>query len=328
MNRVCPECGKTSEWEIISREEEFNVKREAIQVCVELLKCPECGVEFEDMNSEKDPYALAYEEYRKRKGMVFPAQIVEFRKKYNLTQKELSSLLGFGDISLSRYENGSLQDEVHDQLLKFVMEKQNLLNLIKQKPDVLPRDKKIEISDRLEKEITIATTIENYFANGIPSIITGNKLFDLSKVVNLFKAFTYPNGVYKSKLLKLFFYADFSCFKSNNYSITGLKYAHLPYGPVPDQYDFLLGAMQKIDNEIVADIQTIGEYIGEEFKSTNPPESNAFTNEEMKAILDVNNHFREFSAKQIEDFSHDEKGYKETKKGELIPYSYAIDLKI
>jgi putative zinc finger/helix-turn-helix YgiT family protein len=328
MNRVCPECGKKSEWEIISREEEFNVKGEAILVKMELLKCPECGAEFEDLNSENDPYALAYEEYRKRKGMVFPAQIVDFRKKYNLTQKELSSLLGFGDITLSRYENGSLQDDVHDQLLKFAMEKESLLSLIKQKPDVLPKDKQNDIRSRLEEEITLETTIDNIFNNGMPSDSTGNQVFNLSKVINLIKSFSYPNGVVKSKLLKLLFYVDYFHYKKNNISITGLKYAHLPYGPVPDQYDFLLAAIQQIDKDIHIEIQTYGEYVGEVFKSNKPPKQDVIDEEAKKSVLFVDSFFRGFSAKDIEDFSHDETGYKETVQGEIIPFTFAKDLKI
>ena len=328
MNRVCPECGKTTEWEKLTRTEEFEIKDEKIVIEMNLLKCPECGAEFEDMNSGKDPYNLAYEEYRRRKGMVFPSQIVEFRKKYNLTQKELSNLLGFGDVTLSRYENGSLQDVAHDQLIKFAMQKENLLGLIKQKPDVFSIEKRNELIERLEKEVTSCSLIEKIFGYGIPNTYSGNKTFDLNRVINLIKSFTYPDGEVKSKLLKLLFYADFSSFKITEVSITGLKYAHLPFGPVPDQYDYLLGAIQKIDEDIKVEIQPIGDYFGEIFISHKPPEPGIFTEENLRIIKFIDNHFREFTAKYIEDFSHEEKGYKETKQGEMIPYTYAEDLQI
>jgi hypothetical protein len=35
--------------------------------------------------------------------------------------------LGQGGATLSRYENGALQSEAHDQLLKLVMQPENLL---------------------------------------------------------------------------------------------------------------------------------------------------------------------------------------------------------
>lgn len=328
MDRVCPECGKKSEWEIITHAEKFDVRGEEIIIEMEILRCPLCGAEFEDMNSEIDPYKQAYEEYRRRKGMVFPDQIVEFRKKYNLTQKELGKLLGFGDITLSRYENGSLQDEVHDQLIKFAMQKENLLGLIKQKPNAIQKEKREGIIKRLEKEVTIESTVEKVFGYGMPDINSGNQVFNLKKVINLIKRFTYPNGVVKSKLLKLLFYADFGCYKNNGISITGLKYAHLPYGPVPNNYDYLLGAVQKIDEDLQVEIQARGDYPGEIFISRKPAEAEIFNEEETQVILEIDNYFRNFTSKAIEEFSHAEKGYQATKKGELISYSFAEDLQV
>ena len=65
--------------------------------------------------------------------MVQPIQIRNLRKIYNLTQKELSDLLGFGDVTLSRYENGALQDETHDTLLRLALDPKNLISLIKER---------------------------------------------------------------------------------------------------------------------------------------------------------------------------------------------------
>jgi len=328
MNRVCPECGKTTEWVTITQEEEFNVKGEAILVKVELLKCSECEAEFEDMNSENDPYALAYEEYRKRKGMVFPAQIVEFRKKYNLTQKELSSLLGFGDITLSRYENGSLQDEAHDQLLKFVLQPTNLLSLIKEKPFVIPESKHEHIRNILDNEI-----IKEYYFSKISSrreadIFSGYKTTDFNRVLHLVKYFAYPLGVVKTKLMKLLFYSDFKAFKEFKHSLTGLAYAKYPYGPVPEGFQLLLGMMLEMDPSISTEMQFIGNYQGEVFKSSTAPKVDAFNDNEWAIIKDVQNRFEYFTSKDIKNFSHEEKAYQENSMFELIPYSYADELLI
>jgi transcriptional regulator with XRE-family HTH domain len=258
--------------------------------------------------------------------MVYPAQIVAFRKKYDLTQKELSELLGFGGITLSRYENGALQDEAHDQLLHFVMQPTNLLDLIKQKQDVFTDIKRKNILSRLDQEVTTATLIKEYFKNDKPSILSGNTPFDLEKVINLIKSITYSNPIVKSKLLKMLFYADFSYFKESGFSITGLNYAHLQYGPVPDQYDYLLASIQKIDSSIRVDVQPMGDYMGESFISDTPPTPGVFEEEILYFIRKVSNYFLRFTAKDIENFSHEEKGYKETIQGELISYQYAQDL--
>ena len=47
----------------------------------------------------------------------------------------------------------------------------------------------------------------------------------------------------KTKLMKLLNYSDMIFYKENGISMSGLKYAHLPYGPVPDHFDMILGKM-------------------------------------------------------------------------------------
>ena len=42
----------------------------------------------------------------------------------------------------------------------------------------------------------------------------------------------------------------------------------------------------------------------------------------------VYDRFKDFGSKQIADYSHQEKGYQETKEFQVIPYSYAKDLSI
>lgn len=51
-------------------------------------------------------------------------------------------------------------------------------------------------------------------------------------------------GLLKTKLMKLFNYSDMIFYKENGLAISGLKYAHLPYGPVPDNFDMILGKMK------------------------------------------------------------------------------------
>ena len=328
MNRICPECGRSMEWIPTSRTEEFEIKKEKIAVAVEFYQCGECGAEFEDMNARHDPYNLAYEEYRKRKGMVHPSQITEFRKKYGLTQKELSDLLGFGGVTLSRYENGALQDEAHDQLLKFILDPKNLFNLTRQKSEVLQPEKRDILMEQLKKEIIHESIFEEFYINEKPDISNGHRQLDTKKITELIKFFTYPNGVVKSKLLKLMFYADFKHFQKNGVSITGLRYAHLTYGPVPDHYDHLLASILESGEALKVNTQQIGDYIGEIFISEEPAASGAFNADEMETVRYVNEKFIRFTAKDIEEFSHQEKGYLETRQGFVISYSFAAQLQI
>ena len=153
MKGFCPSCEKDSELNRIRREEILDIKGEQIPVEVDFFVCEECGVEFDNPDPDYDPLKVAYKEYRRRKGMVQPQEIRAFREKYDLTQRELSALAGFGGATLSRYENGALQDEAHDVLLRLIMEPTRLLEVIEEKPHTLSPEKRDAIMQQLRDEI-------------------------------------------------------------------------------------------------------------------------------------------------------------------------------
>jgi len=122
MNGFCPDCEKESSLSLIQTTEDFNIRGEAIPVEVVYYKCQECGEEFDISKPDNDPYEVAYREYRRRKGLLQPDEIRQFRIERGLTQKEFSHLLGIGIATLNRYENGALQSEAHDRVMKLAME--------------------------------------------------------------------------------------------------------------------------------------------------------------------------------------------------------------
>jgi putative zinc finger/helix-turn-helix YgiT family protein len=97
------------------------VRELEVSIETEYLRCNDCQGEFDDPSSEFDKMATAYAEYKKIKGFLQSTEIKEFRNSLRLTQKELCGLLGWGDVTLSRYENGHIQDESHDKSLRMAM---------------------------------------------------------------------------------------------------------------------------------------------------------------------------------------------------------------
>ena len=145
MKGICPTCEKETELTFISHDENIPVRGENISIHVEYLKCVECASEFNDPNSTYDALEAAYREYRARHSMVQPETIKNFRERFGLTQTELANLLGLGAATLSRYENGALQDESHDTLITLAMQPENLLEMIEEKPGVLSDSKREKI---------------------------------------------------------------------------------------------------------------------------------------------------------------------------------------
>ncbi len=330
FKNVCPYCEKQTDLEFIKGHELIIVRGEEITVPVEYFKCSQCGHDFEDPQSKHDPLTLAYEEYRRRHGFMHPEEIRELRQRYGFTQKDLAKLLGWGEVTLSRYENGALQDETHNTILQFMKEPHNLLHLIKQKGDFLPLDKREKLISLLGNEIEETQSFPLIFAELFgkyrPDILSGFQKFNLSK---LFQAIIFfcVGGALKTKLNKLLFYADFKHYKEYTTSITGLRYVHLMYGPVPDNYEFYYATLQN-EKVIKVDEIFIGDYVGENLVSIGEPDFSIFESSEINTLIAVKDFFRNFSASTIKEFSHKEKGYQETNDGQIIPYSYGDSLRI
>lgn len=126
----------------------------------------------------------------------------------------------------------------------------------------------------------------------------------------------------KTKLMKLLNYSDMIFYKENGISMSGLKYAHLPYGPVPENFDILLG---KMTADHIAHIEVVYDN-GYEKHQVIPecdiPEG-ILSEEELDVFQRIYAKFKDFGSGDILNYSHKEKGCSSTKQGEIISYSYA-----
>jgi len=329
MNGLCPNCEKETIVELIKEKESFDVRGEKITVDVEFFKCNECSEEFESTRGY-DALELAYQAYRTLKSMLQPEEIREWRKSKGLTQKELSDLLGLGGATLSRYENGALQVDTHEKVLRLAMDPHNLLKLIEDSPDALAKDKRDKlISDlrQTEKEAcNFESLIEMSLGNYDPDINSGYQIFNLTKLFNVILFFCKDKPL-KTKLNKLLFYADFKHFKEYTVSITGARYFHLQYGPVPDKYDFFTAELLREERLEAVEVM-FKEYSGTSYFSLTDSKVSIFSDTELKILTEVNLYFKDFNSRAIKDFSHKESAYSSTNSGDMISYQYAEDLQL
>jgi putative zinc finger/helix-turn-helix YgiT family protein len=331
MKGFCPACEKESELTRVRRVEDLHVKGEIIPVEIDYFVCAECGAEFDNPAPDYDPLAAAYQEYRRRKGMLQPQEIAAFREKYHLTQRELSMLLGFGGATLSRYENGALQDEAHDNLMRLIMAPENLLAEVNRKSQALSAEKLHALIHQLNDEIggvELTTYLRRRSGYNAKNIYNGLKDIDINRLLNAVKLLCYQTTVYKTKLNKLLFYADFKHFKQHGASITGLCYAHIPYGPVPDQFEFIFEKLIEIDPALVREEDAALDCSAEYFRCEAEPDKSVFSLTELEVLIQVKDFFRAFSAREIKDYSHEEEGYKQTRNSELISYAFAAQLRL
>ena len=327
---LCTNCEKITEQEIIAKEETLNVRNEPVQVTVNYLRCKKCGDEVYD-TTKQDPFALAYRKYREFHGLLQPEQIKECRECHGLTQLELAKLLRLGVATISRYENGTLQDASHDTLLRLAMDPINLSELIEKSIIAFSEERKKELLLTLTEVgnglYPLEKIFERLYRNDTPKDTNGYRKLNREKLYEAI-LFLCDNGVWKTKVNKLLFYLDFKNFKEFTTSITGAEYAHIQYGPVPDHYEFHYNFLKlRKDIESEEKYFTSGEG-GEIIRSLRKPNLNVFNHNELLTLTLVNKYFESYTARAISDLSHEEVAYKETKPGETISYKYAIALSI
>ena len=136
--------------------------------------------------------------------------------------------------------------------------------------------------------------------------------------------------LYKTKLNKLLFYADFTMYQRTGHSLTGIKYRAIPFGPVPAEYEKLYLKSQDDQKINIVEVGFDNGNYGELIKSNQKAEFESFTNTEIKVLEDIVNKFKGLTTKQVVDISHYELAWIENKdERKVISYQkYAFDLQI
>jgi hypothetical protein len=209
------------------------------------------------------------------------------------------------------------------------MQPVNLLKLVDDSKGIFKPVKKKRLILALKEARADFCSIDNAIVLNLgdyePNEFSGYKKLDLTKLYNLILFFC-KNGVLKTKLNKLLFYADFKHFKEYAIPITGAQYAHIPFGPAPDNYEMYfasLNAQRAI--EFVEEVYPAG-YVSEIVKASNDPNLAIFSASELRIMSSVAEDFAKHNASEITEFSHGEMGYQETSNGDLISYAYAATL--
>ena len=333
MRKYCEECGREVETKIITKKECYDVCGEQIEVDAQVLVCAECEEELYCEELDNATLTRAYNEYRRRHRLLFPDEIKKIREQYGLSQRGFAKLLNWGDKTICRYENGSIQDKAHNSLLLFLREPENMRTYLTENEISLDERQKAKLLAAVEKleqdaEYRVGSRIFDLFFSRIPCEENGFKGFDYEKVCAMILFFAHKSSeLLKTKLMKLLNYSDMIFYKENGISMSGLKYAHLPYGPVPENFDILLGKMAA---DHIAHIEVT--YDNGYEKHQVIPEcdisEDIFSAEELEVLERIFVKFKDFGSADISNYSHKEKGYRSTKQGEIISYSYAKDIQL
>lgn len=331
----CPHCEKMTPLTHLKRNQVMRVKKAEVLVNASLFICDACKNEFATEEQETANVSKAYDEYRKREKLLTPAAIRSLRRRYGLSQTDFSSWLGWGEITIHRYENGALPDAAHNELLWLLADPHNAKAIFERNERHLnpaaARILKTKISDMLATTgmKLILEDINDFLSTSEPSQFNGNRRFDIERFENLvLYILSKLDTCYKTGLNKLLWYIDFGAFRELDMSLTGAQYLRWQFGPVPQGFEILYAGM--ICNKLFKVDETLTKLgqPSEKFHSSTPPKTALFTRAELDVVDAWISVLKKKSSGDLMELSHDEKAFIETAHDKPISYHFAKDLKL
>lgn len=319
----CDMCGSVDTY-VKNHEHVYYIKDREIKFILERRFCQKCDNLVYDKDLDNLVSKEAIKIYNEKYG-ISGEQIIQLRNHYNLSQQAFAKIIGCAKKTLISYEqNKSVPNDIYLITLKTLMSSPfTLLTMIKSNQERFEEKEYLKIENKLDKAFKSSDKdLDIVYTN--PSIYNGYTAFSIEKVKNMILLFA-DKCVLKTKLLKEMFYADFLAYKETGASITGLEYAKINYGPVPDGFEKILRDLTK-DSSIINNIEFKGEFERHNIVKNTEINRQIFTDEEIKIIKKVKNFFKNYNSSDIVTFSHKEKAFTETEFKNLISYDYAFDI--
>lgn len=106
-NKLCIECGAKNTYELKSVIREYEGNGYHFEMLVNIPFCEICGAPIYDEEIEREIAEKANKKIREQTNIITREEILEILELYNVSQKLLSKLLGWGEITLTRYIGGN-----------------------------------------------------------------------------------------------------------------------------------------------------------------------------------------------------------------------------
>lgn len=336
VERDCPICSTTHSIEKRRRLGSMLIKGEPVLFDEIYYYCPHCADddenEFVSAEMMDENLQNARNSYRKKHGLLTSHEIIALRASYKLSQSDLALLLGWGEITITRYESKSIQDQTYDQILRMMKDDPAFaLNQLSRQKAAFSVEKYSSIKSTILDRITqvgfarlTQMTIEAQYANfDEPSDFNGYQKLDLLKIQSVISFFAhYDNNLFKVKLMKLLWYVDALSFKKRGKAITGLVYEHKPYGALPIANSEII----HLPNLQIEEIE-FEDKVGYRISAVNGGSLDGFESEEIDIIYQVAKRFHKVVTQQIVEYMHQEDAYKNTAMNQIIPFSLCQSLK-
>lgn len=330
----CFECGKLVTPAVEEREETLPVRGEPTAVLARVAVCPECRADLSVEELDDATLVAAFNLYRQHHGLMTPEEMKSLRKRYGLGVRPFSLLLGWGEITLHRYESGSLQDGAHEAALRMAEDPANVRVYLtanghklttRQRARLEVHLQAVEVGDRA----ACAPGLDDRFVIREERDVYGGWVpTRLSKLREMILFYAQLPDMYQTKLNKLLFYADFGFAREHGVSITGSPYLAMQYGPVPQHYPWIEADLAEGGDISTEEVFFARGDSGFVLRAQRQPDLSVFSPDEVAMMRRVAANLGAKTSRQLSDRSHRERAWVDTPKGEMIPYELARDLSL
>ncbi|MBS4057946.1 MAG: DUF4065 domain-containing protein [Bacteroidales bacterium] len=237
-------------------------------------------------------------------------RITELRKMKGLSQEDLAKSVKISRPSLTQIELGNRSVDILElQKLSLVLEFS--LDDFMSKDFSASQDvdvKEEKKPKREEERISVPSLQVNKFKNVL--------LYILERCAGK------PN-VGETVLYKLLYFSDFNYYELYEEHLTGAKYRKLPYGPVPQKLDAIIGQM--IEQGQLQKVKTVYQgYPQTRYLPLQKADLTELRASEKEIIDRVIEQMSDWSAAAISNYSHKDMPWLASKEGEEINYELAF----
>lgn len=184
----CPICGLVHLVEKRTRISKCLVKDEPVEynevyfVCTNAIEVNNDYCEFAPAGILGENILRAKNKYRTQHGLLTSEQIISIRNKYDLTQSDLALILGWGEVTVARFETKSIQTQEYDNTLKHAqVDPSWLLDCLVQNKAKFTADRFERIKCAIQKHVNQTTQMRDsvYTSPSISIVSIKDCFYDL-----------------------------------------------------------------------------------------------------------------------------------------------------
>ena len=336
MKVYCPYCKKEVDYKIEKRElKEF--RGVEVNTYENVAMCEECNNDLYVNKIENENNMRIYEAYRDKANIIRPQDIINLREKYGISQRELTAILGFGKMTINRYERGGVPTKSQSDYMKLLIENESeFIKKVKeayQKNNISKKTYEKIVSKDVSKEVTKEDIQDMYrvYINKVlkrkPDIYNGYKLFDLELVENIISYISSKvNNLTITSLNKYLWFIDMLSFNQRGVSMTGLTYQNQQFGPTIIEQKYK--EISLLDDK----------YVRKDYEDETGTKTNITSNmnydlkklndSDIEIIDTIIRLLKDKNVTDISNMSHKEEGWQKTQRFENISFEYAMNLNI